>query len=122
MAPSTGKNHHGGGFLTDESGPTTFPMSIGRLAGAFGLARSTLLYYDAIGILHPSERSGANYRRYTREDHRKLELICMYRQIGLPMASIRDILQASQHVVRDILEKRLMDLAGEIVKLGNSSK
>ncbi len=117
MAPSPKKNHRRGGVSLDESRPTTFPMSIGQLARAFGLARSTLLYYDTIGILRPSERSGANYRRYTQEDHHKLELICMYRQIGLSMASIGEILRAPQSTARGILEKRLIDLAGEIAKL-----
>jgi len=109
--------HQKDGVHPPATGPTAAPLSIGQLAKACGLARSTLLYYDAIGLLRPSERSGANYRRYTEEDRRKLELICMYRQIGLSMASIGEIFQAPQSAVRGILEKRLMELAQEISRL-----
>lgn len=91
--------------------------TIGRTGRAFGIARSTLLYYDAIGLLSPRNRSQAKYRHYSPEDRRKLSSICMYRQIGLSMESIKEILQAPPSSVRDILEKRLMELAREIAGL-----
>lgn len=96
---------------------TSAPMTIGQLAKQFGLSRSTLLYYDSIGLLQPSWRSRANYRRYTQEDCNRLQLICMYRQVGLSMASIREILKSPQSGVRDILEKRLLALGKEIGSL-----
>ncbi len=39
-------------------------ITIGRLARRFGLSRSTLLYYDSIGLLSPSTRSAKDYRLY----------------------------------------------------------
>ena len=96
---------------------TSAQMTIGQLAKQFGLSRSTLLYYDSIDLLKPSGRSRANYRRYTQEDCNRLRLICMYRQVGLSMASIREILKSPQSGVRDILEKRLLALGKEIGNL-----
>ena len=92
-------------------------MNIGQLAKEFGLSRSTLLYYDAIGLLEPSGRSRANYRYYTQKDTQRLRLICMYRQIGLSMTAIAEILGAPQSGIRDILEKRLCELGKEISRL-----
>ena len=92
-------------------------LSVGQLAKRFGLSRSTLLYYDSIGLLHPSGRSEANYRQYTQEDGRRLQLICMYRQIGLSMASIGKILDSPQSGIRAVLETRLLDLSEEIGRL-----
>jgi len=89
-------------------------LSIGQIAKLYGLSRSTLLYYDAIGLLRPSVRNRANYRRYTGEDSRRLRRICMYRQLGLSMASIGRILESPQSGVRDILETRLLELGKEI--------
>ena len=40
-------------------------LTIGKLARKFDLSRSTLLYYDRIGLLKPSGRTRANYRVYT---------------------------------------------------------
>lgn len=92
-------------------------MTIGQLSKRFGLSRSTLLYYDSIGLLKPSGRSKANYRRYTQEDAGRLEMICMYRQMGLSMVSIGEILKSPKSSARNILEKRLLALAKEICRL-----
>jgi MerR family transcriptional regulator, thiopeptide resistance regulator len=107
-----------GGLLrkdnADLKDPVTTSLSIGEIAKHYGLSRSTLLYYDAIGLLRPSGRNKSNYRRYTGEDSRRLRLICMYRQVGLSMAAIAKILESPQGGVRDILEKRLLELGQEI--------
>jgi DNA-binding transcriptional MerR regulator len=42
--------------------------SISKLARAFGLSRSTLLYYDRIGLLAASGRTGSGYRCYSEKD------------------------------------------------------
>jgi MerR family transcriptional regulator, thiopeptide resistance regulator len=107
-------------FKTKQSTPArdfASSMTIGQLAKRFGLSRSTLLYYDSIGLLKPSGRSKANYRRYTQEDAGRLEMICMYRQMGLSMVSIGEILNSPKSSARDILEKRLLALAKEISRL-----
>lgn len=64
-------------------------MTIGRLARQFGLSRSALLYYDRIGLLRPSGRSEAGYRRYSESDAKELGRICLYRQTGLSLERIR---------------------------------
>lgn len=46
-------------------------VTVGVLARRFGLARSTLLYYDRLGLLRPSSRSRAGYRSYSPADERK---------------------------------------------------
>ncbi len=66
-------------------------MTIGRLALRFGLSRSTLLYYDRIGLLRPSGRSEAGYRCYSERDADELGRVCLYRQTGLGLDSIRSL-------------------------------
>lgn len=92
-------------------------MHIGELAKKFGLSRSSLLYYDSIGLLKPSGRSRSNYRQYTGEDRDRLEKICLYRQMGLSMKSIAGILNSPGDGTRDVLEKRLLELGREIGQL-----
>jgi DNA-binding transcriptional MerR regulator len=93
--------------------------TIGRLAKRFKLSRSTLLYYDRIGLLTPSGRTGANYRMYAMEDVQRLEQICLYRQTGLSLLEIKYILDGSEHntmtdKTMGVLEKRLKALDREI--------
>ena len=90
-------------------------LTISSLAKASGLARSTLLYYDRLGLLKPSGRSGAGYRLYAPSDVERLEEICLYRQIGIPLGEIKELLDTSGATVTlEILQRRLRWLDREI--------
>ncbi len=94
--------------------------TIGQLATTFGLSRSTLLYYDSIGLFSPSGRSASNYRTYTEGDRDRLEQICTYRRTGLSLADINRIMKTGgKRGVLPLLEKRLDALNGEIRALRN---
>jgi MerR family transcriptional regulator, thiopeptide resistance regulator len=69
--------------------------TVGRLARRFGLSRSTLLYYDRIGLLSPSGRSAAGYRLYSEEDAERLAAIVRYRESGLPLDAVGEMLEAA---------------------------
>jgi len=88
--------------------------SIGQLCHEFSLSRSTLLYYDSIGLLTASERSTANYRQYSEEERRRLSQICAFREAGVPLNQIKNILDTEGIREGDILEKRLLELNVEI--------
>jgi DNA-binding transcriptional MerR regulator len=87
---------------------------ISGLARMFGLSRSTLLYYDRIGLLQPSERSRANYRLYSHTDRKRLEQICRYRRTGMSLETIADVLAAPRKKTVNALERRLEALNREI--------
>lgn len=94
--------------------------TIGQLAKEFALSRSTLLYYDSLGLFSPSSRNEANYRLYTEEDRSRLEQICTFRRAGLSLKDIGKILEtAGNGGGLDLLEKRLDDLNREIRALRN---
>ncbi len=89
--------------------------TVGALVKEFGLSRSTLLYYDRIGLLTPAGRSPAGYRLYTDADRERLEQILVYRSAGLSLTDIARTLDSSHATASvDILEKRLSDLNREI--------
>ena len=87
---------------------------ISELAREFGLSRSTLLYYDRIGLLTPSGRSEANYRSYSPSDRDRLETICSLRKAGMDMEVIRSILAAAGDDTTAVLQRRLADIGKEI--------
>ena len=92
-------------------------MTISRLAAKHNLSRSTLLYYDRIGLLKPTGRSGANYRRYSAADEARLSRICLYRQTGLSLAEIRRLLGGSSEQLAGRLEQQLAEIAAQIEML-----
>ena len=91
--------------------------TITKLARSFGLSRSTLLYYDRIGLLPPAGRTAAGYRCYTNRDRRRLERICHFRQAGLVLADIRTLLSSSGKPNAKVLERRFRELGNQLLEL-----
>jgi MerR family transcriptional regulator, thiopeptide resistance regulator len=90
-------------------------VTISALAKASGLSRSTLLYYDRLGLLKPSGRSRSGYRQYSPAEVERLEQICLYRQIGIPLKEMRKLLdKQTPNVSVEILQRRLRVLDREI--------
>jgi DNA-binding transcriptional MerR regulator len=87
---------------------------ISELARKFGLSRSTLLYYDHIGLLSPSRRSEAGYRLYSRNDRDRLATICSFRQAGLTIEDIRRVLCTEEDADGAVLQRRMRELGEEI--------
>lgn len=67
-------------------------LQVGELARRAGLSVRTLHHYDEIGLLSPSRRSAGGYRLYTAADVCRLTQIVSLRQLGLPLAEVRECL------------------------------
>jgi DNA-binding transcriptional MerR regulator len=95
--------------------------SAGQLAKLANVTVRTLHHYDAIGLLTPSERTRAGYRRYSAEDAERLHRILVYRELGFDLAGITGILDdadadALSHLRRQraLLEEEVRRLNGMI--------
>ena len=91
--------------------------TISALARRVHLSRSTLLYYDRIGLLRPSGRTSKAYREYGEAEVARLEQICLYRRAGVPLADIRRLLEGPEQALAPILERHLQNLEQEIHQL-----
>ncbi|SMC32161.1 MerR family transcriptional regulator [Sporomusa malonica] len=96
--------------------------SIGQIAKKFKLSRSTLLYYESIGLLASSGRTKSNYREYSEDEAQHLEQICAYRETGLPLETIKKILLGTRNTAAMLLEKRIYELNDEIKDLREQQK
>lgn len=67
-------------------------VSIGKVSRLAGVTVRTLHHYDEIGLLRPSERSAAEYRRYSDADLERLQQILFYRELGLALNEIASVL------------------------------
>ena len=92
--------------------------TISQAAAEFGLSRSTLLYYDRIGLCRPSYRTAAGYRLYAEEELRTLELVRQYRDSGMGLREISDLLEDHEpDRVADALNRQLDQLNKDISSL-----
>ena len=92
-------------------------MTVSTLARRCGLSRSSLLYYESMGLLRRPPRTGGNYRAYTEKDLLRLQQIGVYRKVGLSLAGIREVLDRPSGSAAQILERRLVDIDAEIETL-----
>lgn len=63
-------------------------QKLGRLAG---ISTRTLRYYDEIGILKPARINSSGYRIYGQAEVDRLQQILFYRELGVSLDSIKDI-------------------------------
>lgn len=73
--------------MSDETSRT-----VGSVARLSGVTVRTLHHYDQIGLLRPSGRSEAGYRRYADADLARLERILYYRELGFDLDRIRQLM------------------------------
>src|SRR3954449_3683145 len=66
--------------------------TVGELAGLAGVTVRTLHHYDRIGLLSPSQRTSAGYRRYAPTDLDRLQQVLFYRELGFPLEEVATLL------------------------------
>lgn len=66
-------------------------QKLGELAG---ISTRTLRYYDEIGILKPARINSSGYRIYSQAEVDRLQQILFYRELGVSLDSIKNIITA----------------------------
>jgi DNA-binding transcriptional MerR regulator len=97
-------------------------FTIGHVSKKYSLSRSTLIYYDKIGVLSPSGRSESNYRLYSDADLEKMKRIRLFRSAGLSLESIASLLDTEGGDLNTSLEQRLVSINSEIQGLRSQQK
>nr|WP_086937526.1 MerR family transcriptional regulator [Thaumasiovibrio occultus] len=92
-------------------------LTITQLAKAFGVSRTTIMYYEREGLLLPTLRSDNGYRWYGDNEQQRLKLIVSYRSYGLPLSSIRVLLEQHSRSQAQILKDHFNELEAEIQTL-----
>ncbi|MNO16907.1 HTH-type transcriptional activator mta [compost metagenome] len=66
--------------------------TIQKLAQLAGVSSRTLRYYDEIDLLKPARISSSGYRIYSQTEVDRLQQILFYRELGLGLEQIRDVI------------------------------
>jgi DNA-binding transcriptional MerR regulator len=98
-------------------------QTISALAGSFGLRADTLRYYERLGLLHPTERTGAGYRLYDDEAVERLGFIRETQRMGLRLADIKELLDVRDRGrcpcghTETLVSRRMAEVEAEIAQL-----
>jgi DNA-binding transcriptional MerR regulator len=63
-------------------------FTVGELARLTGITVRALHHYDEIGLVVPSQRTASGYRLYDDADVMRLQLVLLFRELGLPLDEI----------------------------------
>jgi DNA-binding transcriptional MerR regulator len=88
--------------------------ALSRLAG---ITPRTLHYYDEIGLLKPTRVGDNGYRYYGDEALLRLQQILFYRQLDMPLDSIKSIMGRHDFTVVRALESHKQELRKRIVQM-----
>lgn len=91
--------------------------TIGQLARISGVSPRALRYYGEIGLLQPRRDDENGYRLYGPEDVDRLQQILFYRELGIPLEAIREILSSGDFSPQKALEGHLAALTAEKERL-----
>lgn len=83
--------------------------TVGQLAKLAGVSARTLRHYEAVGLISPA-RTESNYRIYCEGDAKRLAQILAMRACGLPLPTIRRLLEDPSVDVRASLVAHLRSL------------
>ncbi|MGB3305538.1 MAG: MerR family transcriptional regulator [Thermomicrobiales bacterium] len=91
-------------------------MTIGELAGRFGLATHVLRHWESEGLLEPATRVNGR-RRYGADQVARVVLILRGKAVGLSLADIREMLNAPDRASRqDVLRRHHAELEHRIAE------
>jgi MerR family transcriptional regulator, copper efflux regulator len=87
---------------------STATLTIGDLAARFGLATHVLRHWESMGLLEPAKRV-SGHRRYTADHIARMAMIVRYKDGGMSLEQVRDLLNARDRKARLALLRRHYD-------------
>lgn len=92
-------------------------VTVGAAAELVGVTVRTLHHWDEIGLASPSVRTTAGYRQYTDADLQRLHRIVAYREAGLGLDAVREVLDDATAEIGATLREQRAQLAERIQDL-----
>lgn len=90
-------------------------LTVGEVARLVGVSVRALHHWDEIGLVRPSAHSWGGYRLYSAADVARIHRVLVYRETGMPLARIAEVLRTGSDAShlrqqRDLLRQRISQL------------
>lgn len=72
-------------------------LTVKQLSSLSGVTARTLHYYDEIGLLRPTRVGENGYRYYDQTAQLRLQQILFYRELAVPLADIRQLMESDDY-------------------------
>jgi DNA-binding transcriptional MerR regulator len=94
-------------------------FNVKQLADLSGVSVRTLHLYDEIELLIPAERTEAGYRFYHEKELLRLQQILFYKELGLSLNEIKELLDDEDFDLIEALVHHRMELTKKAQRIGN---
>lgn len=91
--------------------------TVGAVASRAGVTVRTLHHWDAVGLVTPSVRTPGGYRLYDAADLARIQRVLAYRELGLSLDAIRELLDAPAGDPTEPLREQQKQLRARIGRL-----
>lgn len=91
--------------------------TVGDVARLAGVTVRTLHHWDTIGLVTPSGRSSGGYRLYRAADVARVHRVILYRELGLSLDRIGELLDAPGAIPASTLREQRAELGAHIARL-----
>jgi len=91
--------------------------TVQKLAELAGISKRTLRYYDELDILKPARINSSGYRIYGQAEVNKLQQILFYRELGLSLESIKELITSPSFDITNALKghhKKLLEKKAQL--------
>jgi len=92
-------------------------VTVGTVARLAGISVRTLHHYDEIGLVSPDGHSDAGYRMYSRRNIERLQEVLFFRELGMGLADIRQIIEKPGYTRGTTLESHKEQLIAQSSRL-----
>ena len=92
-------------------------MTVGEVSTLLGVSVRALHHWDESGLVHPSRRSVAGYRLYCETDIMRIQQVLVYRQTGMSLADIKEVLDEPGADAVTHLRRQRELLQGQVSRL-----
>ena len=84
--------------------------TVKQMAEISGVSARTLRFYDERALLKPAFLSEAGYRMYTEKEIDRLQQILLYRSMGIPLKTIKELVDRPDEKIEDTLIQQKIQL------------
>ena len=92
-------------------------MTVGEVSTLLGVSVRALHHWDESGLVHPSRRRDAGYRLYCETDIMRIQQVLVYRQTGMSLADIKEVLDEPGADAVTHLRRQRELLQGQVSRL-----
>lgn len=88
-------------------------MKLKSMCELLGVSRRTIQCYEKAGLMTPTDTNKYGHLLYDEEAFRRAEMIRFLQQLGFKLREIKEIIDASDHVKKEAIKKRVNELEKE---------